>query len=166
MLASGCDISKDAIRLAAKRYPAAFFLVANLKERLPFQDHALSVLLNIFAPRNIAEYARILAPGGISIVVIPGVRHLQPLRDTLHLLSIEENKQQHVIEQFSTHFTLQAAHSLTYELTLQHEEIVQLVMMTPNYWHLSNEQHLQMANLSTLTTTIDFTCLVFQTFGK
>lgn len=162
MLTCGCDISKDAIRLAAKQYPATFFLVANLRERLPFKDSAFSVLLNIFAPRNIEEFARVLGPEGLCIVVIPGVNHLQSLRDTLQLLSIEENKQQHVVEQFSPYFTLLATHSLTYDLQLQREEIVLLVMMTPNYWHLSAEQRISMEQMAALTTTVDFTCLIFR----
>ncbi|WP_151755735.1 putative RNA methyltransferase [Dictyobacter vulcani] len=158
----GIDISKDAIRMAAKRYPDTFFMVANLNEPLPLADQALAGMLNIFAPRNVAEYARVLAPGAPLLIIIPGPRHIQELRQSLHLLNIEENKQQHVVEQFSGSFTLLETRELSYELALQQAEIAQLVMMTPNYWHLSEEIRARMEALNSLSTTIDFICLVFQ----
>src|SRR5450755_1297199 len=52
----GLDISKEAIRLAARRYKQACFVVANLKERLVLADGVLHMILNIFAPRNAAGY--------------------------------------------------------------------------------------------------------------
>ncbi|GCE04828.1 putative RNA methyltransferase [Dictyobacter aurantiacus] len=158
----GIDISKDAIRLAARRYAESFFLVANLKEELPLADAALSSMVNVFAPRNVAEYARVLQPGAPLLIIIPGSHHLEELRHSLHLLNIEENKQQHVIEQFASTFDLLALHTLTYKLELQQGEIEQLVMMTPNYWHQSTESQVRLAELVEFTTTVDFVCLVFQ----
>jgi Methylase involved in ubiquinone/menaquinone biosynthesis len=157
----GCDISKEGIRLAAKRYPASFFQVANIKERLPLADQALDLLLDIFAPRNVAEFARVVAPGALLLIVIPGPHHIQQLRSTLHLLTIEEQKEQHVIEQFASSFTLLTSEPVTYELTLPQEDLTRVVMMTPNYWHLTAEQRTQMAALSALKTTFDFRCLLF-----
>ncbi|GCE26456.1 23S rRNA (guanine(745)-N(1))-methyltransferase [Dictyobacter alpinus] len=158
----GIDISKDAIRMAARRYPTAFFMVANLNEPLPLADQALAGMLNIFAPRNVAEYTRVLAPGAPLIIVIPGAHHLQELRQTLQLLNIEENKQQHVADQFSDSFTFVTTRALSYELALQQPEIEQIVMMTPNYWHLSEEIRARMTALRSISTTVDFKCLVFQ----
>jgi 23S rRNA (guanine745-N1)-methyltransferase len=161
-LTLGCDISKEAVRLAAKRYPASFFQVANIKERLPLADHALNILLNIFAPRNTTEFARVLAPGALLLIVIPGPRHLEQLRSTLQLLSIEEQKQQHVVEQFSSSFTLLATEQISYECLLLQDDIARVVMMTPNYWHLTEQQRLQMEHLEALTTSFDFRCLLFR----
>jgi SAM-dependent methyltransferase len=158
----GIDSSKDAVRMAAKHYPASFFLVADLKADLPLRDGVLDGILNIFAPRNLSEYARLLAPAGLLLILIPGPTHLLQLRQTLHLLDIEENKEQHVIEQSSSYFELLTKRALTYDLHLQHAEITQLVMMTPNYWHLSDEIRARMVSLDTLSTTIDFVCLLFR----
>jgi 23S rRNA (guanine745-N1)-methyltransferase len=158
----GIDSSKDAVRAAARRYPASFFMVADLKSTLPLRDGVLDVMLNIFAPRNLAEYARLLAPNGLLLMLIPGPTHIVQLRQTLHLLDIEENKEQHVIEQFAPSFELLAKRSLSYDLHLQQAEITQLVMMTPNYWHLSDEIRARMLALDTLVTTIDFVCLLFR----
>jgi 23S rRNA (guanine745-N1)-methyltransferase len=156
------DIAKEAVRMAAKRYKDAFFVVANLKERLALVDDAINVLLNIFAPRNVAEFARVSAPKGLLLVVIPGPTHLQQLRSALHLLSIEENKRQHVVEQFGDQFELVDSSSIAYELHLYSDEIAQAVMMTPNYWHLSDETRKAMAEMAEIRTDVEFVCLVFR----
>ncbi len=158
----GLDISKDAMRMAAKRYKDAHFVVANLKERLVFASDSLHILLNIFAPRNIDEFARVVTPGGIAIVVIPGPQHLRQLRSTLQLLNIEENKQQHVIDQFAPYFELLTSSSLIYEVQLSNQGIMQAVMMTPNYWHLSDEVKEAIGRMEGVRTEIEFTCLMFR----
>lgn len=158
----GLDIAKDGIRMAAKRYQAASFVVANLKERLVIAAQTIHVLLNIFAPRNPAEFARVMVPAGKLIVVIPGPDHLAQLRTALPLLQIEENKQQHVIEQFAGYFKLIETVPISYELNLQAEEVRQLVMMTPNYWHLSNEARSAIGAIHEMKTMVEFMCLVFQ----
>ena len=161
-LCVGIDISKEAIKLAAKRYPESHFLVANLKERLVLLDATIQVMLNIFAPRNAEEYARVLSPGALLLVVIPGPDHLHQLRSTLHLLNIEESKQQHVVEQFSAQFSLLTTRTLSYTLRLHKPEISWLVMMTPNYWHLSQESRSALEQLETIQTTIETTFLLFR----
>jgi ubiquinone/menaquinone biosynthesis C-methylase UbiE len=158
----GIDISKEAIRMAAKRYKQALFLVANLKERLPIADSAVDILLNIFAPRNADEFARILAPGGLLLVVIPTPTHLLQLRTTLGLLDIEENKQQHVLDQFSPHFEVVTTTQITYTRHLKREQIQQVVMMTPNYWHLSEQRRSLLQELEEMDVAIGFQCLTLQ----
>lgn len=158
----GLDVSKDAIRMAAKRYRDVHFVVANVKERLPFANDAFHILLNIFAPRNSDEFVRITMLGGIVIIVIPTPVHLAQVRNRLRLLQIEENKQAHVTEQLAPHFTLMRTNTLAYTVHLQQAEIVQAVMMTPNYWHLSEEQRAELATLQEIETSIGFTCLLFE----
>ena len=158
----GLDIAKEAMRMAAKRYKSVHFLVANLKERLVFANDSLSILLNIFAPRNVEEFARIITLGGIALVVIPAPQHLRQLRETLGLLNIEEHKQEHVIEQFTPYFTYIGATSVNTTLHLATQEILQAVMMTPNYWHLSDEVKHVMSEMNEIETEIAFTCLLFR----
>ncbi len=162
----GLDISKDAMRMAAKRYQQAHFVVANLKERLVFANDSLHILLNIFAPRNVAEFARVLMLGGIAIVVLPTPTHLEQLRSTLHLLQIEEHKQQKVIDQFASHFTLLHTKDISYQLPLNQSEIEHAVMMTPNSWHITDETRQSMQALGEIETTVSFTCLVFQKLDR
>ncbi|GAC1695042.1 MAG: 23S rRNA (guanine(745)-N(1))-methyltransferase [Ktedonobacteraceae bacterium] len=158
----GLDIAKEAMRMAAKRYKGIHFLVANLKERLVFANDTFHILLNIFAPRNIEEFARIITPGGIALVVIPAPQHLRQLRERLGLLNIEEHKQEHVVAQFTSHFRYLGATSVNSTLHFSTQEILQAVMMTPNYGHLSDEIKSVMSTLNEIETEIAFTCLLFQ----
>jgi 23S rRNA (guanine745-N1)-methyltransferase len=158
----GVDISKDAIRMAARQYPGIDFVVANLKEPLVVRGQTLHFLLNIFAPRNAVEFARVLVPGGWLLVVIPAPEHLRHLRDTLQLLQIEDQKQQHVLEQFEADFSLEQTIEVRNALHLRGEEIVEVVMMTPNYWHMEEEKRQALAAMEEIETEAVFSCLLFK----
>ena len=91
----GIDISKEAARLAAKRYKEMRFVVANVNQKVLFSNNSVQVLTNIFAPRNAAEFDRVITWDGLLLIVIPSPRHLANLRSELNLLSlsIEPDKQ-------------------------------------------------------------------------
>jgi SAM-dependent methyltransferase len=158
----GLDISKRAVRMAARRYRDVSFVVANSKERLVFVDNAFDIVLNIFAPRNAPEFARVLSPGGALLVVIPGAGHLRQVREWFHLLQIEEHKQQHIIEQFAPYFTLQSVTPVCYTRDLTREALEWAVTMTPNFWHLSDEKRHELATSNGMAADIEFLCLLMR----
>jgi SAM-dependent methyltransferase len=157
----GVDIAKEAIKLAARRYHDCGFVVANLKEHLVFADSTLDVLLNIFAPHNVEEFARVLVPQGLLMLVIPGPAHLQQLRQKIHLIDIEEQKQRHVTAQFERAFKLLTTTTLHYTLRIDSAALTQLVMMTPNFWHLSSERRQELMRIDSLQTEVEFICLLW-----
>ncbi|HEU0000817.1 MAG TPA: methyltransferase domain-containing protein [Ktedonobacteraceae bacterium] len=159
---TGMDVSKEAIRMAAKRYRQLLFVVADVKQRLVLADQTIHAILNIFAPRNASEFARVSSAGGILIVVIPGPEHLLRLRSTLGLLGMEEQKQQRVEEQFAGHFELVKTCAIAYSMHLNREAIEQVVMMTPNYWHMTDEIRQAMQGMEEIETEVDFTVMVFR----
>jgi 23S rRNA (guanine745-N1)-methyltransferase len=165
-LQSGCciglDVSKEAIRMAAKRYRQLLFVVADVKQRLVLADGVIDAILNIFAPRNASEFARVISADGILIVVIPASEHLLRLRSTLGLLGMEEQKQRHVQEQFAGQFELVESSNIAYSMHLNKEEIEQVVMMTPNYWHMTDEMRGAMRDLDDIETEAAFTAMVFR----
>ena len=69
LTAVGLDISKFALRRAARLNPEAINLVCDVWQPLPVADAAVDVITVIFAPRNVAEFARVLRPGGQLVVV-------------------------------------------------------------------------------------------------
>ncbi len=158
----GLDVSKEAIRMAAKRYRQPLFVVADVKQRLVLADGVMHAILNIFAPRNASEFARVTVAGGVLIVVIPNPEHLLRLRSALGLLGMEEQKQQHVEEQFAGAFEFIASSSIAYPVHLNKEEIEQVVMMTPNYWHLSDEMREAMGKMEEVETEAAFTVMAFK----
>src|ERR1700730_4747819 len=82
----GLDISRDAARQAARRWPMLAFAVADLWREWPVQDGVIDLVISIFAPRNFPEAARVLRPGGWLAVVYPGTDHLAELRDHFGLM--------------------------------------------------------------------------------
>lgn len=162
--AYGADVAKDAVRLAAKRYPDITFIVADIWKQLPFASGSLHALLDIFAPRNPAEFARILTPGGLLLIVIPGPRHLEELRTSLDLLGIEQQKEQHIVEQLSSAFTLCQREPLDYQLTLDLQDTADLITMTPNYRHRAPATPASASN-APLHTTASFILLAFERSG-
>jgi 23S rRNA (guanine745-N1)-methyltransferase len=157
----GLDVAKDAARIAAKKYPSSRFVVADVNRRIPFADQSVHVLLNIFAPRQPAEFARIAAPGALLIIVIPGPEHLHELRTELNLLDIEPEKQQRVLAKMSDLFALRQAKSLKIHLDLAQPDLTDLVLMTPNYWHLTPLQQSQLRAMTHFRTTAQFELLTF-----
>ena len=86
----GLDISKDAARQAARRWPALAFAVADLWAEWPVHDAAVDLVVSIFAPKNFPETARVLRPGGWLAIAYPGLEHLIELRNRFELLRQHE----------------------------------------------------------------------------
>jgi 23S rRNA (guanine745-N1)-methyltransferase len=159
----GIDVSKEAARLAAKRYKEARFVVANVNRKVLFSNDSVQVLMNIFAPRNAAEFDRVIAQDGLLLIVIPSPRHLANLRSELGLLplGVEPDKQQHVVEQFTKTFKQTGEHTVTYEMYLDNKELFSLIQMTPNYWHISGETWDKIKTIESVQTEVSFIILEF-----
>lgn len=70
------DCSKPALRRAAR---VATAVGADVWNEIPLRDGVLGTLLDVFAPRNGPEMARVIRPGGTLVVVTPTERHLAEL---------------------------------------------------------------------------------------
>lgn len=132
----GVDVSKEAVRIAARAHRNVCFLVNDVKRRLTVADGSVDVLLDIFAPRNPAEFARVVRTGGLLVVVIPRPDHLAELRERLPLLGIEVGKRERAAEQFDPAFRLEAEEVVEYRRVLEPAEVLDLVGMTPSAWHM------------------------------
>ncbi|WP_349306178.1 putative RNA methyltransferase [Gordonia sp. PP30] len=91
-LGVGIDLSKYCARAAAKAHPRALAVVADLWEPLPLGDGIADAVLSVFAPRNAAEVARIVASGGCWLIVTPNPGHLHEVREALGMLDIGADK--------------------------------------------------------------------------
>jgi 23S rRNA (guanine745-N1)-methyltransferase len=93
-------------------------------------------VLNIFAPRNPEEYARILRPGGRLLVVTPAPGHLEGLRRIVPLLAIDTDKAERLAASLGSHFEPAGVEELAVPLELGPEDLRNLVMMGPNAHHV------------------------------
>ena len=111
------DRSPDAVRTSLRALPDATGVVLDLWRPLPIRDETVDVALNIFAPRNGGEFARVLRPGGRLVVVVPAEAHLRELRRTGALLDIPAGKADRVAEQLAeSGFHAETATTIEYSL--------------------------------------------------
>ncbi|MEV2236995.1 putative RNA methyltransferase [Micromonospora sp. NPDC049891] len=129
------DIAKPALRRAARAHPRVTAALADTWQRLPLADASAALLLNVFAPRNGAEFRRVLAPGGRLLVVTPAADHLTELVAALGLLRVDPAKADRVAASLAGHFTEESTTVHRQELTLSGAEVSTLVGMGPSAWH-------------------------------
>lgn len=134
------DVSKYAIRRAARAHERAGAVVTDVWRPLPVADGVASVVLDVFAPRNGSEFRRVLAPGGVLVVVTPTSRHLAELVSGLGLLTVDERKEERLAGTLGEHFT--AAESYTHEqpLRLDRHDAVAVASMGPSAWHVAPDE--------------------------
>ena len=152
----GLDISPHAAKHLAKCHPRVGAVVADVWERLPIRDESVDAISVVFAPRNPAEFQRVLAPGGQVIVLMPGAGHLDELREPLGILGVEEGKVERMYEQ-AEGFLEQAADpvDISFPIELDKASVAAQVGMSPSARHISaGELAERMAALPpTLTVT-------------
>jgi 23S rRNA (guanine745-N1)-methyltransferase len=153
----GIDISKAAIKAAAKKYRQLQFAVAS-SYHLPFADQSFAALLRIYAPSQSSELARVCKAGGWLCTVTPAPLHLIELKQKiyqeprLHRAEIAEeagfNHQQR--QQLSWNWQPQSA-----------TQLEQLLQMIPLGYRLTAEVRQQlMAELPAIT--LDFYLDLYQ----
>ncbi|QXJ26067.1 23S rRNA methyltransferase [Actinomadura graeca] len=134
------DISKHAARRAARAHPRAGAVVADLWRPLPVRDGAAGTVLNVFAPRNAAEFHRVLQDDGLLFTLTPSSRHLGPLVDSLGLISVDERKTERTDAALAGYFKLDSRQHIETEAALNHGEVATLVAMGPSAHHVPAEQ--------------------------
>jgi 23S rRNA (guanine745-N1)-methyltransferase len=93
----------------------------------------------VFAPRNPAEMARVLSPGGVLLAVTPTTRHLHELVGPLGLLSVPEEKADRLDTQLASHFSVAERGPIEYSMFLTRDEAAQIVRMGPSAWHVDEQ---------------------------
>ncbi|MGW3045091.1 putative RNA methyltransferase [Kitasatospora sp. NPDC001159] len=134
------DISKFALRRAAKAHPRIGAVVCDAWRPLPLRDASADLMLNVFAPRNGPEIRRVLRPGGTLLLVSPTARHLRELVAALGLLSVDEEKQRRIDEKLGPHLTPVEQREVEFTLRLAPQDVRTVVGMGPSAWHTDRER--------------------------
>lgn len=132
------DLSPVAVRRAARVHPRAGAVVGDVTERLPVVDDTAAVVLDVFAPRNQREYARVLHPDGVLVVVTPRTGHLAELAEAT--IAVDPEKERRLRESLEPTFALQESEDLTWTMELSAEDVHDVVHMGPSHHHVDPDR--------------------------
>ena len=79
----GLDISKPAVKYAAKRFENSHFSVAS-SSNAPFNDSYFDVIVSVFSPLFAEELHRLASEKGRLVVASPGEHHLRELKEMIY----------------------------------------------------------------------------------
>lgn len=154
----GFDISKEMVRLAAKKKSPVTYFVANMAH-LPISDSSVDIAFHLFAPFHNSEFSRVLKDGGYLFSVIPGRRHLFELKQIMYENPYENDEQPPAAENFTLVDTIHVSDTITLDNS---EDIMSLLKMTPYFYHTSDEGKAHLAAQPSLATGIEFVVLIYK----
>jgi 23S rRNA (guanine745-N1)-methyltransferase len=129
------DVSKAALRRAARAHPRIAAIGCDAWRALPLRDGVAAVALSAFAPRNGPELARVLAPGGALVVAAPTARHLRELAGPLELIGIDERKDERLARRLGGALAAGERIEREWPLELDRAAVAALVEMGPSARH-------------------------------
>ncbi|MEZ3181852.1 methyltransferase domain-containing protein [Streptomyces pimonensis] len=134
----GLDTSARALRSAARAHDRAAAMAWDVFRPFPLADGTADVVLNVFAPRNPAEFHRVLRPTGRLVVLRPTGRHLAELRGRLPaMVTVDPAKEQRLHRALNPFFEAVVTEQVEYSAILTRQNVLDLVAMTPSARHVS-----------------------------
>ena len=130
------DIAVPAARRAARVDPRVAAAVCDVWRGIPVADGCVAVLLDVFAPRNPAEFHRVLRPDGLLVVATPEPEHLADLVHGLGLIGVDPAKPARLGSGLAPWFDLVEEVHVAAVLTVSHPDAVRLAAMGPSAFHL------------------------------
>mgnify|MGYP002624583609 CR=1 FL=1 len=151
----GLDISKEAVRLASRHSKANYFVASN--QALPFYDKSIETLLNMFAPIDEKECARVLKDDGSFVTVQVGADHLLGLKKALY-----DDVYFNEVNYLQSEFSLSESEKIDFTIHLNSQkEIQDLFHMTPYYYHTSRASKEKLEKLEELDTLCSFVLQIY-----
>jgi 23S rRNA (guanine745-N1)-methyltransferase len=130
------DVSKPALRRAGRAHPRMAAIRADIWHGVPLATGAADVVLDVFAPRSGAEFARMLKPDGALVVVTAEPGHLAELVGTLGLIGVDPAKRERLAAGLAPWFAPESARSVHADLRLPRADAAALVAMGPSARHV------------------------------
>lgn len=151
------DLSKEMVRLAAKRKNGATFFVANLAA-IPLADKSVDVGFHLFAPFHDKEFSRILKNDGIIITAVAGENHLFEIKEILYDKPYKNDEMPPDTE----NLILREKRKATKKVHLSSkEDIDALFRMTPYYYRTSDKDKEKLLGFRELDVTVDFAIYIY-----
>ncbi len=154
----GFDISKEMVRLAAKRKDGTDYFVANLS-RIPVKDSSVDIAFHLFAPFHEKEFKRIISDKGIIITTVAGENHLFEMKEILYDSPYKNDEAPPETKEL----ILKGKRKVTRKIHLSSkEDIYALFKMTPYYYRTSDKDKAKLESYGELDITVDFAVFVYE----
>lgn len=154
---NGFDLSKEMVRLAAKRRNGNTYFVANLA-RIPIESESTDIAFHLFAPFHEKEFRRIIKKDGCILSVAAGENHLYELKEVLYDTPYKNDEKPPETKDLK----LLEKRKFTKEIDLSSKEDIQaLFQMTPYYYRTKKEDKAKLDGFESLKVTTEFVMFVY-----
>jgi len=154
---AGVDISKDALRQAAKRGLKDLAVASTAK--LPVASGTCQAVLNIFSPPELKEFHRVLADDGVLIRALPMENHLLGLKQAVYDTALLNPAPVTELDGYE----LLRAVPVQYAVELTNsEDIWNLFTMTPYYYKTGKNDQEKLRKLEHLTTQVEILVVTYK----
>ena len=155
----GIDLSKRAIKLAARRWPSGTWVLANADRILPAADASVDRVISLFGRRPLTEIRRVLAPGGVCIIAVPSEDDLIELREQVQQAGHRRRRWEKVVEEM-TDAGFQCAEHKTWhqQMDLEPDAIADALAMTYRGVRHSQQTRLEAVSAMRVTLAADLIC--------
>ena len=153
----GIDISRDAVRYFKKRLPDAFGCIASAY-KLPIKSESADIIMNMFAPIETNECARVLKEKGILIRTYVMREHLIELKRAVYTSAYYNDEEDVALEGFEI---IDSAVT-NGKITVVGEDIQNLFMMTPYYYKTAREDQEKLKHIEKLDVTTQFRTVIYK----
>jgi 23S rRNA (guanine745-N1)-methyltransferase len=154
------DISRDAVKLTAKRLPKnECELAVASAYHVPAPDESFDVAFNMFSPLCESEIFRVLKKDGVFIMAIPDADHLYELKAEIY-----DNPYKNELSDFKLDgFSLISVQPVKYKIKLNsNEKILSLFYMTPYAYRTKETDKKRLFSLSELEVTASFVVITYK----
>jgi 23S rRNA (guanine745-N1)-methyltransferase len=157
----GIDLSKRAIKLAARGWPDATWVLANADRVLPAADQSVQRVISLFGRRPVSEIHRVLLPGGICVVAVPGEDDLIELREQVQQAGHRRSRWEMIADEMS-HAGLEVADQKHWHsnVKLEPDAIADALAMT--YRGVRHSQKIRLDALQTMNVTLSADLLLLR----
>lgn len=158
------DISKAAVRLAARRREGEEHYAVASAYDLPLPDASIATVVSVFAPLHSPELERVVHDGGLVVIVTPGPRHLEGLASLL-FETFEPHPADGPLERPGAETSLRPLDRarITYDLVVDDAAMIgALLGMTPYSWYVDEATRERVRATPLLSTPVDFLVSVYQ----
>ncbi len=156
----GTDISKYAVKNAARKYKNNFYFVSSIYN-LPIFNNSTDLILSVFSPIMVEEFERILSNQGYIIIVSPASNHLREIAELIY--DVFRPHTSNIVEKMTSEFKHEFTKNTMFKIDIKSAEVLLfLLKMTPYYWSTGIERLGNITNKNELSVTCDFNIDIFK----